>query len=147
MEVLVILGSIIAVGALGWGSVQVHRYSMTRYDYSPFRVLIAIGFCVSVIIFFIGLILIPDGYNLAGMLNSLQRLEVPSGGLNSIVLLLLSILGAVAIGAYLESKTDIWVALYGAFILLAASVIVIALVILWHMNRSSNRTQQNSSRR
>lgn len=143
MEALSIIGGIVGVALIGIVCFQIHQYSKSRYDYSPFNVIEAGLFLGSAICCVITLYLLPNGIQeVVDLITSIVRFELEEYQLNPAVTLIMGLI--LFIGGYwrITIKSNFLISVVSGTVMYVVSFIVIVLLILYLADRQSKKGAQ-----
>lgn len=132
MTVLVILGIIAAVAAIGWSCWAVHEYADNNYAYAVFSKRNVAIMVVPIVCFIIGCMFVDDGQT--------PIEAVRTGNLDTILMFAVSGLTAAGFFIYLTKETNAWIALFAVVVLFAIAVIIIVVLILFALSRDTKKS-------
>lgn len=140
MEVLAIIASIIFIVIIISVSIKINDWSFEKYDYKPFNLAVFSLMFLSVIIFFIGQLLLPEKFEI--FIRHLLEFNIDKTALNSLVLFILGVLIIIATWIHVSLKTNFFIGTYAIIIQLGLSTILVILVFFWFIWTRSKKAEQ-----
>lgn len=122
MTVLMILGVLIGVAALGWSCMAVHEYARQNYAYNVFTVGNLLFMFLPICLFLLSVYFVPE--------NQTYVSALAAGDLDMILLIALSAISLVGFIIYLAHQTNAWIAVFVGAILFLVAVVVLVVVFL-----------------
>ena len=146
MEVLTILISIAGICGIGYLTMSLHNYTMTKYQYTPFSKQNGIVTFVLAVMFVSIWFVLPEGQTIMSFSKLLIQLEVPDDSANALVLLAVVVIGLAGLGLHISRHSNPWIAMYSTSIMFCVSVIVLIIIIALWLWREADKAEKRKRR-
>lgn len=143
MTVLKILAFLAVLAALVWSALALNEYSEEKYRYHPFNVGNTFTMVLSIVLFVIAVLVLPEGQTLSAVLSDAVKLNVTEETSNTVVLIVLAALVAVIVYVHTAMKSNILIATYAMIVQFLAALLIFVILVLALMSTGSKHKRRS----